>query len=204
MKDITNQRMSVNNAIKSVKTYKIEPVNPFISTLLTDVKSLGEITTVPVRLKINENDVPRTQIQIETMKPTFLRCFKIKHKDATLTRCTLSNDGKIYITDFTTSKKLLEYNFEGKCIKEVVTRAAPFDVVAMHYGLIAVTYGMKQYLEIIDDARNNTMDRKVRFSQSCWGISYQNENLYVALDSVGVIELDTLGRSLRVVEKKHK
>lgn len=61
---------------------------------------------------------------------------------------------------------------------------------------IAVTYGNKQYVQILN-LKNNTVEKEVKFENDCYGISKQDNKLVVITG--GIVITDIEGKLLKTL-----
>ncbi|CAC5395463.1 unnamed protein product [Mytilus coruscus] len=108
----------------------------------------------------------------------------------------LSN-GNVLIADYVGNNVIKEYSEDGKHIRDIPCSNGPFDLTVIDSDCIAVTYGDKKYVEILD-MKNNTVVRKVIFNDECHGISYQENKLFIIID--GIVITDITGRVLQTLD----
>ncbi|VDI35512.1 Hypothetical predicted protein [Mytilus galloprovincialis] len=93
----------------------------------------------------------------------------------------------------------MEYSEDGKYIRDIPCSDSPFDLTVINSDRIAVTYGREKYLEILN-MKNNTVERKVRFDNDCFGISFQDNKLFIIID--GIVITDITGKVLKTFNTK--
>ncbi|CAG2258107.1 unnamed protein product [Mytilus edulis] len=58
---------------------------------------------------------------------------------------------------------------------------------------------MSEYLEIIN-TKNTSERKRVNCSDNCWGISYQDQKLYVIVFRQGIVVMDLNGKTLNTID----
>ncbi|VDI52520.1 Hypothetical predicted protein [Mytilus galloprovincialis] len=148
-------------------------VNHVIGSLINEVKQFGEI-----RLK---------------------QKFDIKGSEQPITDCIVLPDDRIIVAVYFGSGNLKEYNINGKHIRDIPISNKPFILTAIDTDRIAVTYGDGKYMEIINTTGNSDR-KKVQCSSNCWGISYQDQKLYVIVFQQGIVVMNLNGKTLNTMD----
>lgn len=112
--------------------------------------------------------------------------FYIKGCVVPITGCIILSDYRIIFADYTGSM-LMEYNNNGKHIRDILVDHRPFDLAAVDTDRIVVSYEVSKYLEIINTNKENER-KKVECSDDCWGISYQDQKVCVIVDHQGICD----------------
>ncbi|CAC5365069.1 unnamed protein product [Mytilus coruscus] len=197
IRDHTNNRM------------KIE-IHQVIGSLMKEVRQFGEIKVIETkaRLQLTEAKIDQAQIQIHgsmqnvcNVSLQLKQKFDIKGSEEPITGCVILSDDTVIIADYFGSGKLMEYSDCGKHIRDIPVSDKPYDVTAVDTDRIAVTYPNSEYLEIINTKHNCEM-KKVQCSIDCYGISYQDQKLYVVVDPQGILVMDLNGETLNTIEIK--
>ncbi|CAG2258130.1 unnamed protein product [Mytilus edulis] len=183
-------------------------VNHVISSLMNEVKQFGEIrvSEAMVELQLKDAKTDQAQIQIHELSQNIHNInlklkqkFDIKASKTAISGCIVLPDNRIIIADYNGNGKLMEYNNDGQHIRDIPVSDNPFSLTAIDTDRIAVTYGDKRYLEIINTTGNS--ERKMAlFSSHCWGISYQDQKLYVRVFK-GIVVMDLNGKTLHTIDK---
>lgn len=193
--DYTNNRMKIE--IHKVTGYFFKEITQF-----------GEIKVFETDANIKFKDAKISQAQkfIHGFSQNALnvslelkRKFDIKRPGTPISGCILLPDGRIIIADYYESGKLMEYDSDGKHIRDIPVYDSPFDLTAIDTDRIAVTYGFSKYLEIIS-TKTNSNRKVIGCSNHCWGISYQDEKLYVVVYLQGILVIDLNGEILHTID----
>ncbi|CAG2230900.1 unnamed protein product [Mytilus edulis] len=111
-----------------------------------------------------------------------------------LSGCTMVSNGNLMIADYWGSNVIMEYSEDGKHIRDIPCSGIPFDLTVIDTDRIAVTYGDSKYVDILN-LKNTTVENKVNFDKDCYGISYQDDKLFIS--SGGIIITDIKGKVLK-------
>ncbi|XP_063420947.1 uncharacterized protein LOC134706168 [Mytilus trossulus] len=196
IRDYTNDNMEIE-------------MNRVISSLVNEIKQFGEIRvieTMAIYLQLKDAKIDQAQIQIhgfsrsiQNVNLKLKQKFDIKGSIQAITGCIVLPDDRIIIADYYGSGKLMEYNNNGQHIRDIPVSNEPFSLTLVDTDCIAVTYGLSEYLEIINT--KNTSDRKrVNCSSYCLGISYQDQKLYVLVKQQGIVVMDLNGTTLNTID----
>lgn len=93
---------------------------------------------------------------------------------------------------------LIEYNNNEKHSRDILFFYKPYDITAIDNDSIAVTYPGAKYLEIMN-TKNNSERKKIRCRLNSWGISYQDQKLYVVVFKEGIMVMDLNGKQLNTI-----
>ncbi|CAG2258127.1 unnamed protein product [Mytilus edulis] len=199
---------SLKEEIRDYKNNNMEiEVNHVIGSLINEVKQFGEIrvSEAMVDLQLKDAKTDQAQIQVHGLSQSFHNVnlklkqkFDIKGSDKAITSCIVLPDDRIIVADYG-SEKLMEYNINGKHIRDIPISNKPFSLTAIDTDRIAVTYGDEQYMEIINTTGNSDR-KKVQCSSNCWGISYQDQKLYVTVFQQGIVVMDLNGNTLHTID----
>ncbi|VDI63518.1 Hypothetical predicted protein [Mytilus galloprovincialis] len=92
----------------------------------------------------------------------------------------------------------MEYNEEGRFIRDIPVSAKPCDLTVIDTDQIAVSYDDLNYIEVIDIKKMavlNTMTLK----KNCRGISYSDRKIYVVVDGSRIVVLNMKGTILNTI-----
>lgn len=92
--------------------------------------------------------------------------------------CTINGD-KVLFTD-KGNCRIIVHDVTGRHVEDIPLSAEPFDITAIDNNMVAVTFGRKQYFEIIN-INTKEVTKKTTDGNS-WGITYENGNLYMIVD----------------------
>ncbi|VDI01469.1 Hypothetical predicted protein [Mytilus galloprovincialis] len=114
-----------------------------------------------------------------------------------LSGCTMLSNGNVLIADYHGSNVLMEYSKDGKHIRDIPCSNEPFDLTVIDTDRIAVTYGFWQYVDMLN-LKNNAVEKKMKFDNNCYGISYQDDKLFIS--SEGIVITDITGKVLKTLK----
>ncbi|XP_063426131.1 uncharacterized protein LOC134709938 [Mytilus trossulus] len=190
-------------------SFKIE-LHPMILTLQKDIKQFGEIklTEQNAGLQFQDEKIDQAQKRIHELKLDFhgknlqlKTTFDLKHVEYSITGCILLPDERIIAAVSDLKKSLQEYNMiSGENIRDIPVSGSPFDLTTIDTHRIAVTYGYGKFIEVINMQTNAvTVEKKINCDGNCWGISYQDGKLYVAVCKKGILVTNTSGNILNTI-----
>ncbi|CAG2258102.1 unnamed protein product [Mytilus edulis] len=145
--------------------------------------------------------IPGFSLSIQNVTLKLQQKFDIKGSVQPISGCLVLPDDRIIIDDYNGSGKLIEYNTYVNMVNTYVTFVSLIkrSLTLMDTNRIAVTYGEFEYLEIINT--KNTKERKrVNCSDNCWGISYEDQKLYVVVFQQGIVLMDLHGKTLNTID----
>ncbi|CAG2229160.1 unnamed protein product [Mytilus edulis] len=201
---------SVKERIKSLKNYEINfTLNPSLTALMKDSDQIGKlfIKTTKTNLLFKEAKVDQAQIElrmpdtndINNVRLQLKNKFEVKKegKPMWFSGCTVLPSGNLLIADYFARGVLMDYSENGKHIRDISCSSSPFDLTVIDNDRIAVTYGNEKYIEILN-IENNIVERKVKFEKDCYGISYQDSQLYIIIG--GIVITDMTGNVLKTLD----
>ncbi|CAC5420756.1 unnamed protein product [Mytilus coruscus] len=176
-----------------------------LSSLMKEVTHFGEIkifetmSSLPFKdPKIDHAQINGPLQNVSEVRLQLNRKIEIK-RSAAISGCLMLSDDRIIIADEHGKGRLIEYNKYGKRIHDIAVSGKPYGLTAVDTDLIAVTYGESKYLEIINTKKNSER-KKEQFSTNCWGISYQDQKLYIVVEKQGIVVLDLNGKTLNTID----
>ncbi|XP_063442834.1 uncharacterized protein LOC134723124 [Mytilus trossulus] len=213
---IHNEVQSVKTMTSTLQDYNIGvEIHQGITSLLENVGKFGKVKVEENTISLPFKDAKVDQAQIvhtptgESFDRTRLllrQKFKIKdkHKYTSVRGCGILPNSHLLIADYNGNKAIMEYSDDGRHIRNITVSDKPFDLVIIDSDGLAVSYGNKAYMEIINII-NNTVYTRVKFEcfQSCYGISYQNGKMYMLVTNEGIVEIDMSGKRLRTIGGKY-
>ncbi|CAC5369282.1 unnamed protein product [Mytilus coruscus] len=172
--------------MKSVYNYELYlQLNPSIIALMNE-DWLGKISaktsTISLPFKEAKADQAKVQLRMPDMKNInnvrlqFKKRFEVKQKGFLkyqLSGCTMLINGNWLMANDLGNAVLMEYSEDGKHIRDIPCSGRPFDMTVIDTERIAITYGYRKYVEILN-MKNNTVQMSVTFKHYCFGISYQD------------------------------
>ncbi|XP_063427219.1 uncharacterized protein LOC134710753 [Mytilus trossulus] len=191
---------SVKERIKCFKNYEMNlTLNPSIMALMNELDQFGKISvrTTTTNLPFKEAKVDQAQIElrvsdmknINNVRLQLSNKFKVKkEKSMWLSGCDMLPNGNLLIADYYGKSGLREYSEDGKHIHDIACSYSPFDLTIIDTDRIAVTYGNGQYIEILD-MKYNSVERKVKFKDDCYGISYQDNKLFIIIGGIVITDI---------------
>ncbi|VDI27959.1 tripartite motif-containing protein 28 [Mytilus galloprovincialis] len=194
---------SVKEGIKSVENSEINlQFHPYVMALLNEVEPLGEISVKNTKnsLPFKEANVDQAQVQrqdpemkgIESVRIQLKKRFAVKQKGFLtfeLTGCAMLTNGNLLMANYHGNTILMEYSEDGNRVRDIPCSRPPFDLTIIETNYIAVSYGSRKYIEILN-LENNTVERKVKFENDCYGISYQDSKLVVITGGIVIIDIE--------------
>ncbi|XP_063420940.1 uncharacterized protein LOC134706161 [Mytilus trossulus] len=195
IKDYTNNNMEIE-------------IHRVIGSLENEIQRFGEIRVIEamVDLQLKDAKTDQAQIQIHGLSQNvhnislqLKQKFDIKGSNQAIYGCIVLPDDRIIVADYYGSGKLMEYNNDGKHIRDIPTSNEPYSLTSIDTDRIAVTYGNAKYLEIINTTGNGDR-KKVKCSDNCWDISYQDQKLYVVVFRQGIVVMDLNGKTLNTID----
>ncbi|CAG2220348.1 unnamed protein product [Mytilus edulis] len=196
---------SLKEDIRDHKNNRMEiEIHHVLGSLIKEVKQFGEIkvieTKASLKLKDAKIDQAQTQIQVSMQTVCYVSLqlkqnFDIKGSEKQISACIISSDNTVIIADYFGSGKLMEYSDNGKHIRDILVYGTSFDLTTVDTDRIAVTYPLASYLKIIN-IKNDSESKKIRCSFNSWGISFQDQKLYVAVYRKGIEVMDLNGKKL--------
>ncbi|XP_076095695.1 uncharacterized protein LOC143066769 [Mytilus galloprovincialis] len=209
-KTVFKEVESVKERIKSVQNYEINfTLNPSITALMNESDQFGKISVkmTETNLPFKEAKVDQAQIEIRVsdmknianVRLQLNNKFVVKKENHSLglSGCTILPNGNMLIANYYGKKELIEYSEKGKYIRDIPCSSQPFDLTVIDTDRIAVTYGNKNYIEILD-IKEKTVERKVKFDSGCYGISYQDNKLFITLGDIVIT--DITGKVLKTLD----
>lgn len=183
-------------------------LHPSAIALMNEVDQLGEISLKKTitSLPFIEANVDQAQVQrrnpltksIENVHVELKERFEVKQKGFftfELTGCTMLTNGNLLMANNHGNTILMEYSEDGKRIHDIPCSSKPFDLTVIDTDRIAVTYGDKKYVEILN-LKKNTVEKEVEFENDCYGISYQDNKLFIIITG-GIVITDIEGKVLK-------
>ncbi|VDI76336.1 Hypothetical predicted protein [Mytilus galloprovincialis] len=209
-KSVFKEVESVKETIKSVQNCDVYlQLQPSVVTLMNEVDQLGEISVkkTTTSLPFREAKVDQAQIQLPVQETNSINNIQIRLRKRFdvekkgllmwLSGCTILSNGNVLIADYLGKDVIKEYSEDGKHIRDIPCSNGPFDFTVTHSDCIAVTYGDKKYVEILD-INNNTVVRKFIFEEGCYGISYMENKLFIIIG--GIVITDITGGVLKTLD----
>lgn len=205
IKQVESLKEEIRVCTKSGMEIEIHHV---ICSLMKEAKQYGEIKVIETmtNLQLKDAKIDQAQIQIHGFSQNIHNVdiqlkqkFDIKGLKEPITGCIILPDDRIIIADNYGRGKLMEYNNNGQHIRDIPVSDKPDSLTLVDTDCIAVTYGGSKYLEIINTKNINSERKKVKCSSICWGISYQDQKLYVVVFRQGIVVMDLNGKTLNTI-----
>ncbi|CAG2205936.1 unnamed protein product [Mytilus edulis] len=204
--EIHNEVKAIQEAISSIDNYNIEiEIHQGITSLLKDVDCFAKIKvdnrtiSFPFKdAKIDQAQLPaQIRRSVHNTRLELRKKITIKQNGKTMyiSGCTILSNGNLLIADSNGHNVLLEYNDDGTFIREIPISGRPYCLSLVDTDYIAVSYGVKGYIEIIDYNKIIVI-KSIKLKNSCWGISYSDGKIYVVVRGEGIVVLDMEGTIL--------
>ncbi|VDI33204.1 Hypothetical predicted protein [Mytilus galloprovincialis] len=210
---IHNKVKHVRSITSTLQDYKIGvEIHKGITSLLENVDRFGKIKVEENTFSLPFKDAKVDQAQIvhiptgQSFDRTSLQLrqkFQIKDKNnyTNLRGCWILPKSHLLIADYYGDKVIMEYKDDGRHIRDIPVSDQPFDLAIIDSDRIAVSY-FGNNMEILN-INNKTVLAKVSFESGCYGISYQNGNIYISVVHEGIVEMDVSGKRLRTIGGKY-
>ncbi|CAG2191290.1 unnamed protein product [Mytilus edulis] len=104
---------------------------------------------------------------------------KLIYKRCKFNKFKISSCSLVLFTD-KGNCRIIVHDVTGRHVEDIPLSAEPFDITAIDNNMVAVTFGRKQYFEIIN-INTKEVTKKTTDGNS-WGITYENGNLYMIVD----------------------
>ncbi|XP_063420872.1 E3 ubiquitin-protein ligase TRIM22-like [Mytilus trossulus] len=199
---------SLKEDINDHKNSRMEiEVHHVLSSLMKEVKQFGEVKVIETKagLELKDANIDQAQIQIQGSMQTVCNVslqlkqkFDIEGTVKPISACIITSDDRVIIADYYGRGKFMEYNNEGKYIRDIPVPDKPYDLTTVDTDRIAVTYPRATYLEIIN-TKNYSERQKVPCSLVSWIIAYQDQKLYVVVYKKGIEVMDLNGKKLNTI-----
>ncbi|XP_071162384.1 uncharacterized protein [Mytilus edulis] len=215
-KEIHDEVKSITKALASGRNYDIEiEIHHGITSLLKDVDFFARVKVDESTINCPFTDSKMDQAQIhvpvrqqvptrKSVNNTKLRLqkkftIKRKEKEMYISGCAILANGNVLIADNAGNNVLIEYNEDGLFIRDISVSKNPWDLTVIDTDQIAVSYNTYKYIEIID-LNKITVLKNLRLKNSCRGISYSDEKIYVVVFGAGIVVLDMEGTILNTIQ----
>ncbi|XP_071172202.1 uncharacterized protein [Mytilus edulis] len=212
---IHNEVQRVKSMTNTLQDYKIGvEIHQGITSLLENVDNFGKVKVeeTPLNLPLKEAKVDQAQIihiptgqSFDRTRLQLQQKFKIKDKNnnTNVRGCGILPNNHLLIADFNNKNTaMIEYSDDGRHIRDIPVSYQPFDLAIIDSDRMAVSYGPKQNMEILN-INNKTVHTKVTFEWGCYGISYQKGNIYILVVNEGIVEMNMSGKRLRTIGGKY-
>ncbi|CAG2223005.1 unnamed protein product [Mytilus edulis] len=189
-KTVVTETKSIKNAIKSFKDYKLKlDLNSLIEKLSIEVQDFGQIKVIENSSQLYFRDTKIDQAQIGIVVPTSGNIFNIQLQLIKLFRISsneeivkmrifsciiLPNGNALFATSV--KNKLIEYSDAGNYIRKIPISTTPFGIALVDHCRIAVTFGSRNFLEIID-YDTFKVEKKISFPKVAGSISPERETV---------------------------
>ncbi|CAG2194434.1 unnamed protein product [Mytilus edulis] len=209
------------NSMKSIfdaeKSYEIDfELDANISSFLNNVSHLGSISIKEynANLQFQEPNLNQAQMQVSLPLVQELQLkYKLKLQKINLklvvTGCIMLTNGDVIIADHWTIHIVLISHESGSNHNYINIRGRPYDLTMIDPDHIAITYGStgSNIVNVIKLSTGVTVKKiptkqfakKDSVTQSCFGISYWDGKLYVMVEMIGIVVLDTSGKALNTL-----
>lgn len=212
-KVIHNEVQSVKLMTSTLQDYTIgAEVHLGITSLLENVDNFGQVKVEENTISLPFKDAKVDQAQkvhiptdqsFDRTRLLLRQKFKIKDKNqnTNFSGCWILSNSHLLIVNYQEDKVIMEYSDNGRYIRDIPVSQKPFDLAIIDSDRMAVSYGNK-YMEIVN-INNKMVLAKITVEWGCYGISYQNGNIYLLVVYEGIVEMDMSGKRLRTIGGKY-
>ncbi|VDI30300.1 Hypothetical predicted protein [Mytilus galloprovincialis] len=215
-KEIHDEVKSITKALFSVREYNIEiEIHQGITSLqkYVDYFARVKVDESTINCPFKDSKIDHAQIQVPTRQQVQTRRsvhntklklrkkFEIEQKglEIYITGCAILASGNLLFADNAEKNVLMEYNVDGRFIRDIPVSGRPWDLTVIDTHQIAVSYHALNYIEITDLKKIKVM-KTVTLKNNCRGISYCNEKVYVMVKNEGIVVLDMEGTILKIIK----
>ncbi|CAG2187127.1 unnamed protein product [Mytilus edulis] len=215
-KEIHDEVKSITKALVSVRDYNIDiEIHQGITSLLKDVDYFAgvKVDESTINCPFKDSKIDQAQIQVPTSQQVQTRRsidntklklrkkFEIEQKglEIYITGCAILSNGNLLFADNAGKNVIMEYNKDGRLIRDIPVSGRPWDLTVIDTRQIAVSYHALNYIEIIDLKKKKVM-KTVKLKNSCRGMSYSDRKIYVVVSFVGIVVLDMEGTILNTIK----
>ncbi|VDI42410.1 Hypothetical predicted protein [Mytilus galloprovincialis] len=213
-KEVQDEVKAIQEAISSIDNYSIEiEIHQGITSLLEDVDCFAKIKvdkstiSFPFKdAKVDQAQLPaQNRRSVHDTRLQFRKKITIKQngKNMYISGCTILSNGNLLIADSKGNNILLEYNDDGKFIRDTPVSAQPYNIALIDNDRVVVSYGNLQYIEIID-LNTTIVIKRLKLQNDCLGISYRDGKIYVEVSGEGIVVLDMEGSVLNTINCNNK
>ncbi|VDI30301.1 Hypothetical predicted protein [Mytilus galloprovincialis] len=209
-KEIHEEVNSITKALASVRNYDIEiEIHQGITSLLKDVDYFAKVKVdqSTINCSFKDSKIDQAQIQVPTSRSVdntklkLRKKFKIKRKgkEMYISGCAILANGNVLFADNDGKNVIMEYSKDGHLIRDIPVSGEPLDLTVIDTDQIAVSYSIRNYIEVIDLKKIIVM-KTVKLKNTCWGISYSDGNIYVTVKNEGIVVLNMEGTILNTIK----
>ncbi|XP_052097337.1 uncharacterized protein LOC127732313 [Mytilus californianus] len=164
--------------------------------------STREDELIPKNEPNKEEAFTQDQTSVKTNLPvsvTLRQQFNIKkskNKNPTIFSCT-KIDNTLVFTDYR-NNRLIICNSDGTYIHHIHLSYQPFYMTVVNINTVAVSCGHARTILIINIS-TGSVTSTINTSDNCYGISYNDNNLYVVIDRSIIHVMDLTGKVIRTI-----
>ncbi|CAG2205937.1 unnamed protein product [Mytilus edulis] len=199
-KEVHDDVKALQEAISSIDNYSIEiEIHQGITSLLEDVDCFAKIKvdkstiSFPFKdAKIDQAQLPaQNRRSVHNTRLQLRRRSRLKQKgtEMYISGCTILSNGNLLIADNKGKNALLEYDDDGKFIRDIPVSARPYNIALIDTDRIAVSYSVQRYIDIID-LNEIIVVKSMKFKNNCRDISYSDEKIYVGGEGIEVLDME--------------
>ncbi|CAG2188400.1 unnamed protein product [Mytilus edulis] len=201
------------------KSYEIAlELDANIISFLNNVSQLGRISIKEenANLQFKETKLNQAQMQVSLPLVTVVQALQLKEKFKlekagfmmTVTGCIMLQNGDMLIADHWDKNIVLISNESDKPAKYINISDFPYDITIIDHNLIAITHGSGSNTLDVLNLSTGVVEKEIQTqqfatkhftTQDCYGISYWDDKLYVMVERVGIVVIDTSGKALETL-----
>ncbi|VDI73863.1 Hypothetical predicted protein [Mytilus galloprovincialis] len=207
-KTLCEEIKSIKGIIDNTFEIKIE-IDSSITSLMNCVDRLGVISVEEIHSELEFKDVKLDQAQRQIYVSTgnshrvvdvkLQQRIKMKGTEMRMgvTGCLILTNGNILIADILRENQVIEYDGEGQHVRYISCSGEPYYLTLIDPDRFAVTYLDLSKIDIIHQCK--TQVQTIPTKNECRGISYQDDQLFVIMDSIGIVVFDLLGKIINTL-----
>lgn len=211
--DVCTMESEVKSLIESEKMDRINvemSISSDVSTFLRKNKSLGTIRVISRMRTISLMDKKHTKnlcaavsvAQRGDIRLELSKQIQVPEGKAgiTITGCTVTSTGTIYLADFSPSKRILTIKVDGTFGRDFTFTDYPvYDLALIDETHIALTTGSYRVIKIIDITTQCTLNT-IKTPGNVYGVTFENGSLVYCVGKEQIIRLNLSDQSTAEVE----
>lgn len=197
----------IQSLVKKLKHSNIEfASSPEAELIALEIESLGAIA---ISEKQSVCNIPNFKSEDLQLKFDFARNIaninlhlkteiKIRNKmDLSVQKCVLLPSNQFLFAD-EKNERLVIHDHDGSHHHDISVSNKPFDIAIIDAHRIAVTYGRERQVEILDISKHKC-ERIIKTGNDCWGIAFNEGNLFVVVYRKGIDVIGVRGQLIATI-----